>query len=116
MFTSQGDAKSFFVDKILEQAALEGTPLSTAQQWMLRFSESDPEFTVDPAMVDALADEMTDDDYEAVIAGLIQRAYARDVAQASSSRERYQSARAMIEQGDHYLLVMIDRALPGKPW
>jgi hypothetical protein len=48
VFTSQGQAKRFFVEKVIGQAATEGVLLSDAEQRMLRFSESDPEFVVSP--------------------------------------------------------------------
>lgn len=48
MFTSQGQAKRFFVEKVIAQAATEGVPLSDAEKRMLSFSESDPEFVVSP--------------------------------------------------------------------
>ena len=54
MFTSQGQAKRFFVDKILDQARIDGTPLSDAECKMLSFSESDPGFVVSPALVEKL--------------------------------------------------------------
>jgi len=115
---SQSQAKRFFVDKIVAQARSELRPLSDAERQMLSFSESDPEFVADPALVDTLAAEISDDDYEAKIAGLLQRAYQRDVGRDSSEREAYRQAYATLTQGDHYLVVMIDRALGRqlRPW
>ena len=60
MFASQGQAKRFFVDRITAQAAKEGQPLSENERWMLSFSESDPQFVVDPARVAALEAEIPD--------------------------------------------------------
>jgi hypothetical protein len=60
VFTSQGQAKRFFVGRIVTQAARDGRPLSDAEQWMLSFSESDPEFVVDPARVERVQNEITD--------------------------------------------------------
>jgi len=71
VFTSQGQAKRFFVDRIVAQAATDGIPLSEAERQMLGFSESDPEYVVDPALVDRLEREISDDDYEAKVANLI---------------------------------------------
>jgi len=78
MFTTQGQAKRFFVDKIAAQAAKEGAPLSDAERQMLSFYEFDPEFVVNPALVENLQAEISDDDYEAKIAGWIERSWKRE--------------------------------------
>ena len=118
MFPSQGRAKRFFVEKVIGQAATEGIPLSDAEQRMLSFSESDPEFVVSPGLVEKLQAQMSDDAYEAKIAGLIERAWKRDVESDSNARTVYREAFTVLSQGDHYLLVMIDRALQRhlRPW
>lgn len=118
MFTSHGQAKRFFVEKVIGQAATEGIPLSDAEQRMLSFSESDPEFVVSPGLVEKLQAEISDDAYEAKIAGLIERAWKRDVESDSNARTVYHEAFTVLSQGDHYLLVMIDRALRRhlRPW
>lgn len=118
MFTSQGQAKRFFVDRIVAQAAREDHPLSDAEREMLRFSESDPEFVVDPALVQRLEQEISDEDYEAKVAGVLKRAWKHDVASDDSARERYRQALETLNQGDHYLVVMINRALGSelRPW
>src|SRR6058998_1047088 len=71
MFGSQSHAKRFFVDKIVAEAAAELRPLSDNERQMLSFSQSDPEFVVDPVLVDKLAAEISDEDYEAKVAGLL---------------------------------------------
>ena len=78
---------------------------------MLSFSESDPEFVVNPALVSKLAAEISDKEYEAKVAGLLKRAYQRDVARDSAERDTYREAYAVLSQGDHYLLIMINQAL-----
>jgi hypothetical protein len=111
VFKSQGEAKRFFVDRIVAQARAEGRPLSALEQWMLSFSESDPEFVVDPGRVTQLETEISDEDYEAKIAGLIRRRYERDADSDPGARATYRDAYAALGRGDHYLLVMIDQAL-----
>jgi hypothetical protein len=111
VFTSQGQAKRFFVEEVTTQAATEDVPLSDAEQRMLSFSESDPEFVVSPGLVEKPQAEISDDAYEAKIAGLIERAWKRDVESDSNARTVYHEAFTVLSQGDHYLLVMIDRAL-----
>jgi len=55
MFATQTEAKLFFVGKVLAQAHAEQMGLSAAEQAMLSWSESDPAFTPDPALVEQLA-------------------------------------------------------------
>lgn len=118
VFGSQSDAKRFFVDRIVTEATAERSPLSDAGSQMLSFSESDPEFIVDAALVDRLAAEISDEDYEAKVAGLLERIYKRDVARDPAARDTYREAYTALNRGDHYLLVMIDRALGRqlRPW
>ena len=111
MFESESHAKRFFVDKIVGETAAELRPLSDSERQMLSFSESDPEFVVNPALVSKLAAEISDKEYEAKVAGLLKRAYQRDVARDSAERDTYREAYAVLSQGDHYLLIMINQAL-----
>jgi len=118
MFVSQGQAKRFFVERIVAQAARDGRPLSDNEQWMLSFSESDPDFVVDPARMSALEAEIPDAEYEDKVAGLAERAYASDVAASPEIVATYKEAYRVLNQGDHYLLIMLDRRLSRRlrPW
>jgi hypothetical protein len=118
VFTSQGQAKRFFVEKVIAQAATEGVSLSDAERLVLSFSEFDPEFVVSPELVAQLQAEISDQAYEAKIAGLIERAWERDVESDDNARGVYSEALTTLSQGDHYILVMIDRALRRRlrPW
>jgi hypothetical protein len=111
VFTSQSQAKTFFVDRIVGQARAEMHPLSENERWMLRFSESDPEFRVDLARVSEFETEISASDYENKIVGLIQRAYQRDIEADSGAQALYREASLALHQGDHYLLIMIDQVL-----
>jgi anti-sigma28 factor (negative regulator of flagellin synthesis) len=118
VFTSQGQAKRFFVDKIVKQAVTDGAPLSDAERQMLSFSESDPEFVVSPALVEKLQAQISDGDYETKVAGLLERSWRRDVESDSAAPDVYREAFTVLNQGDHYLLIMIKRALGRhlRPW
>ena len=118
MFRSQGQAKRFFVEKIIAQAALEGHPLTGNERQMLSFSESDPEFVVDPVLVAALASEISDEDYEDKVAGLAERSCAREMASNPAALAFYREAYHALNQGDHYLLIMLKRGLSRwlRPW
>ena len=99
---------------MLQRARTEGLELSDAQCRMLLWSESDPEFRADPRLVDELASQMSDEEYEAKIAGLLTRALAADLATDSHARDVWQQARSVLQQGDHYISIMIDRAVGAK--
>ena len=109
-FETQGEAKRFFVEKVLQQAEFEGTSLSAAERQMLLWSESDPEFALSTeqldALVDELASEMSDEQYEWKIARLLARSYERDTV-----RPVWKAAYSKLNEGDHYILVMLDEAL-----
>ena len=116
--SSQGQAKRFFVQKIVEQAMREGRPLSDNERWMLSFSESDPEFVVDVARVRALDAEIPDSEYEQKVAGLAERACATDIAADSEALATYKEAFRVLSQGDHYLLIMLRQGVSRRlrPW
>jgi hypothetical protein len=115
---TQTEAKRFFVDRVLEQARSEHVGLSKAERQMLSWSESDPDFAADPRLVEQLAAEISDSEYERKVAGLLERSYARDVAADRNARSRWREAYSVLSQGDHYLLVMIKQAVHRylRPW
>ena len=99
---TQSEAKRFFATKTIERARTEGVVLSDAERRMLYWAESDPEFKADPTLVEQLASEMSDEDYEAKIAALLKNALAADSAIDSGAPQVWRKARSVLEQGDHY--------------
>lgn len=114
-FGTEGEAKRFFVDRVLRQAELEGSLLSDAERRMLSWSESDPEldWSADEAtaLVNELATQMSDEQYEAKIAALLKGAYEREVCSDATAKAVWKEACSKLDEGDHYIGVMIDRAL-----
>jgi hypothetical protein len=110
LFATQSQAKRFLVEKIVTQAVHEGSPLTEAERRMLSFSETDPESPVDRALVAQLEAEETDEQYEAKVTALLRRSYRRDVASDAKAGNLYREAHRVLRDGDHYLLVMLDRA------
>ena len=110
-FDTQSAAKRSIVAKVIDQAEWEGVGLSAAERHMLSWSESDPDFVPDPALAEAQESELPEAEFEAKIAGLIRRAYARDLAADGDARSFYRAARDKLNEGDHYILVMMDQAL-----
>jgi hypothetical protein len=118
MLPSEGQAKRFFVDKIVAEAIAEGQPLSDTQRYMLSWSESDSQFDAKSPLAEQFKAEISDEQYEAKVAGLIQRAYRRHLASDSGARDLWREAYSTLSQGDHYLLVMLSRGVSRqlRPW
>jgi hypothetical protein len=94
---------------VIEQARIEGVPLSDAERHTLSWSEVDPEFTPDFTLAgDA---ELNDEEFGAKVAGLIKRALKRESQLDPSARQRYRAAQAKLNEGDHYIAIMVATAL-----
>jgi hypothetical protein len=118
MIHTQTDAKKFFVEKVLTEAKREGVTLSKAEQRMLSWSESDPDFTAESALIEQLANEISEEDYESKVSTLLAGAYRRDLESNPLARDEYRQAHSVLSRGDHYILVMIERTLGRRlrPW
>lgn len=118
MFHTQSEARAFFEQRIREQADAERLSLSSDERLMLRWSESEPESVADPALAERLTSQISDDQYEEKIAGLVTRSYAADIARDPTAKKRWADAFRVLSQGDHYILIAINRALGPKftPW
>ena len=116
--TTQTQARQFFEDKIVQQAGAEGVPLSADERLMLKWSESEPDSIADSDLVGRLASEISDEDYEEKIAGLLSRCYAAEIAADRGAKKVWTEAFATLNCGDHYILVMIARAVGRQltPW
>jgi len=107
----QTEAKRFFVDKVVAQARAEGMTLSGVELRMLSWSESDPDLVVDPELPARQAFEISDEEYEKKIAGLLSRCFKADVEKEPEAEAQYREAASVLRQGDHYILVMVDDAV-----
>jgi hypothetical protein len=114
MVRTQPEAKRFFVDKVVAQARVERAPLSDAERQMLSWSESDPACIVDPRLPEQLASEISDEEYEKKIVGLLARSFAADVEVSPEAQRQWKQAAAVLHEGDHYILVMLDEAVSGR--
>jgi hypothetical protein len=111
MVHSQTDAKRLFVEKVVTQTRLEGVSLSDAERTMLSWSESDPDVVVDPQLPDRLAAEISDQEYEKKVTGLLARRFAAEVGQDPGAKAQWKQAADVLRQGDHYILIMLDAAV-----
>jgi hypothetical protein len=114
--TTASQAKRFFSDRVVHQASIENVPLSKAERKMLFWSESDPEWEGSDALdaTTALSAEMSDDQYEAKITGLLKRAYEAECAADGQAKGRWQAAAAVLNSGDYYISIMVNDAIGSK--
>jgi hypothetical protein len=100
-------SKQFLIDRIVQQATLEGVPLADVEIRMLGFSEASAS-AKDMEAAQAFERDFNDEEYEAKIAELIRHAYEDD--RKTSEVQTLDNALARIAIRDIYLNVMIDRA------
>jgi hypothetical protein len=105
------EAKQFFIEKIVAEAERQAVSLSANERAMLNWSEVEPGCVADPELAEALAREISDDDYEAKISRLLVGAYEHDLGADGAAKDAYRRAYSVLKNGDYYLLVMIDHAL-----
>jgi hypothetical protein len=104
----QGSAKRFLIDRIVAEAKKKGTPLERAEEYMLAWSESDPDFAIDDAMVNEFEQLTSEQDFERKVSTLLWHAYAADAAASPATVMTYRHACVALSKGDHYLSIMID--------
>lgn len=107
-------AKTFLVNRVIEQAMKDGIPLSEVEKGMLTFSEVGAT-PAEMSVADTFSEKYDSDKFEAKIAKLISRAYRRD--KRFGSLELWRRSLAALSQDDCYLLVMVEHAgikIPGR--
>jgi hypothetical protein len=78
---------------------------------MLSWSESDPDCVLDPQLPAQLAAEISDEEYEKKVTGLLARRFSAEVAVEPAAEAQWKQAAQVLHQGDHYILVMLDAAV-----
>ncbi len=106
-------AKKFFVDKIELQAQKNQILLSEAERYMLRWTETGEGFDFNQQLTDKFREEISEAKFEKKICNLIRNAYQEDINRDSSLENDYEQAYRTLAKGDHYVLVMIEKALNG---
>jgi hypothetical protein len=104
-------AKYFLVEQTVEQASLEGVPLTDVEKKMMYFTESDPSSCDNPIELnDEFEAQCETKEYEAKISRLLHHAYKR-LKEVHPERVRnWDQAIPTLRKGDHYLLVMVDQS------
>src|SRR5262245_33696341 len=97
-FATETDAKTFFIERVLAQAQIEGVDLSRAERHALAWSESDRTFRLDPELAAELERQITDEEFEAKIGGLVRCAYERDMNDRIA-KSRYRDAYGRLSEG-----------------
>jgi len=103
-------ARAFLADRVIEQAAREQVPLSHIEKRMLTFSET-MDAEPDYAASAAFDEQCNEEEYEAKVAGLLKRAYARD--KENNNLGLWKAALRALRDQDCYVLVMVDQARLG---
>jgi hypothetical protein len=105
MFSSGREAKEYLIGRIVEEAGLERVPLSDTERKMMYFTATG--WTL-PAMMEVnevFEQDYDDAEYEAKIGELSRKARAR--AKETGELDRWKEAVGVLEQEDHYLLVLL---------
>ncbi len=113
-FTSQKASKKFFIDKIIEQAKHDNIVLSDAEQYMLGWSETEKGFVLDQRLIDQFNQEMVNENFEQKIESLLKSAYKTDIEKDPTRKSIYRDAYTVLNEGDHYIRVMIKAAIGAK--
>jgi hypothetical protein len=104
-----GEAKDFLVKQAVEQARLEGVPLSDLERRMMYFTEG-PEAIEDPVSLNEEFQKQYDTtEYEAKLKKLLPNAYRRLKTESPASVSEWDKAIETLQEGDHYLLVLSGR-------
>jgi hypothetical protein len=107
-FESEREAKEYLVGRIVGEAEREGVSLTEVERKMLYFTESG--WTLPDMMeVNAAFERDCDNDtYERKIVGLAQNIEKRNNAEGGEAQAAWNDAVQKLQEGDHYLLVLID--------
>jgi hypothetical protein len=105
--------KDFLVEQTVEQASLEGVPLTDVEKRMMYFTESDPSSCENPIELnDEFEAQCDTKEYEAKISRLLHHAYKR-LKEENPERDRnWDQAIRTLRKGDHYFLVLWDITPP----
>ena len=78
---------------------------------MLGWTETEGGFELNQKLIDELDKQTTREKYEAKISTLVKHVYDSDVINDPAKEKTYRAAYRTLNQGDHYLLVMIMQSL-----
>jgi hypothetical protein len=97
------EAKDFLVHQAVEQAALEGVPLSDLERGMMYFTESGDRPEDPLALNDAFENQYDTKTYERKISRLMAKAYRRIKKESPDKERSWNHAYRALSKGDHYI-------------
>ena len=101
------EAKDFFAEQAVRQAALDNVSLSGIEKRMMYFTESDPASCDAPLNLnDEFESQCDTSEYEAKMSRLPHRAHARLKGNDPERLRTWKEAMSLLKTGDHYLLVL----------
>ena len=104
------EAKDFLVTRTVEQAALEGVPLSDLEKRMMYFTETG-ECPEDPlALNEEFEKEYDTDEYETKVKRLLANAHRRLKEERSPAVAEWEESLKALDQTDDYILILCDRS------
>ncbi|HEV2133368.1 MAG TPA: hypothetical protein VGR47_03820 [Terracidiphilus sp.] len=106
-FRTVRQAMDYLVNRIVDEAKLQGTPLTEIERKMLYFSETDSTLRDMPAVSAEFDRSYNEDAYEEKICGLIKRIMARNQRQDHAAQAAWEDAVLKLSKGDYYLLALI---------
>jgi hypothetical protein len=109
-FNHACQAKEFLVAQIVQQAQLEGVPLSEIEQKMLYFTESGWTLPNIMEVAEKFDEEYDQDEYEKKIAKLVKSAAKRAMKRPGDDYAKWWEAIRLLGREDHYISVMINGA------
>jgi hypothetical protein len=108
MFSSGREAKEYLIDRIVGEAEQDGVPLSETERKMMYFTDTGWTLPDIYEVNEVFERDYDDAEYEAKIGELARNARAR--AKEAGELDRWKEAVRVLEQEDHYLLVLIAAA------
>lgn len=106
-FRTVRQAMDYLVNRIVDEAKLQGTPLTDVERKMLYFSERDTTLRDMPAVSAEFSRNYDEDEYEQKIGGLVRRITTRDQRQDNAAQQAWDEAVSKVSEGDYYLLVLM---------
>lgn len=113
-FRAFRQAMDYLVNRIVDEAKLQGTPLTEIERKMLYFSETDPTLRDMPAVSAEFKRNYNEEAYEEKICGLIKKIVARNRRQDHAAQAVWDDAVLKLSKGDYYLLALMG-PLPAEP-
>ena len=114
-FSSDLDAKQFFIEKISRQAEKSGISLSEAENYMLKRAGIERGSSIEGKKLrNQFYSQTTHGEFEEKVASLIKKSYETEVNSDVGGKEIYRNAYKALKQGDHYIQMMIDESIGRK--